>query len=153
MLDDIDALWEKADADGNGRLSKEELEALLVEVGEKFPQARSFVEKSRQMVDRSKSTPGPLAHSTPHSDRGHTTQSQLCPPPWHTTRTASLAYLSCADTNGLCAPSVRSHFGQQPSRRVRQLSALGRCGPQPPKECQRRCCAQAAAPARSAPPR
>ena len=58
MLDDIDALWEKADADGNGRLSKEELEALLVEVGEKFPQARSFVEKSRQMVDRSKSTPG-----------------------------------------------------------------------------------------------
>ena len=67
MLDDIDALWEKADADGNGRLSKEELEALLVEVGERFPQARSFVEKSRQMVDRSKSTPAPLAHSTPHS--------------------------------------------------------------------------------------
>ena len=70
MLDDIDALWEKADADGNGRLSKEELEALLVEVGEKFPQARSFVEKSRQMVDRSKSTPSP---GTPH-----TTQSELC---------------------------------------------------------------------------
>ena len=74
MLDDIDALWEKADADGNGRLSKEELEALLVEVGEKFPQARSFVEKSRQMVDRSKSTPGPPGTQ-------HTTQSELCPPP------------------------------------------------------------------------
>ena len=71
MLDDIDALWEKADADGNGRLSKEELEALLGEVGEKFPQARSFVEKSRQMVDRSKSTPGPPGTQ-------HTTQSQLC---------------------------------------------------------------------------
>ena len=73
MLDDIDALWEKADADGNGRLSKEELEALLVEVGEKFPQARSFVEKSRQMVDRSKSTPSP-----PGTTQSHTTQSELC---------------------------------------------------------------------------